>query len=168
MTNVIANLIKKQKKEFVFDYFNFKFELNEKNEGNSLLFAEELNIISNDLLKYINDDHMFIFPVSFLYQIFVQFYTQNKFESLKYKEKCKIINFLLKLLDKIGRDASILFIICDFGEQRNSIIEKLLNKYTNVFDFNLVSEDLLKYSINLEQHFLLRMIEYRKKLMIIQ
>lgn len=151
LTKAITNLITKNKNEFILDYFDFKFEEEEKKEDDLLLYSEEINIIADNLINYINDDRMFKFPIWFLYQVFIRFCNFTNFNIMKLNEKCTFITFLFKCLDKIGRDASILFSICDFGDKTMEIIEKLISEYSTVFDFNLISNDLLKFSIDLKQ-----------------
>lgn len=55
---------------------------------------------------------------------------------------------MFKCLDKYGKEASILFSNLNFENQRIDIYSKLVNKYSNVFDFNFIDPKFLLNTTN--------------------
>lgn len=48
------------------------------------------------------------------------------------------IKFLYKCLDKHGKNASILFNCIDFGQEIDNVVKNLHQKYSTVFDFDVI------------------------------
>ena len=60
-----------------------------------------------------------------------------------------MINFLFKILDKKGKDCSILFNNIDFREENICVINRLLNEYSDKFDFNMINSTMAKTTMKL-------------------
>ena len=106
-----------------------------------------MNAISSILIQYVDDDRLLKFPIQILYKI-VQKYFQNSINKIStYKKNDeKIINFLFKLF---GKNASAFFKLIDFKDYKINIIEILMTKYYDIFDFNFVGSALFDYVLTL-------------------
>ena len=69
-------------------------------------------------------------------------FKNNSIEEKEQEEK--IIKILFSYLDKYGREASVLFSNVDFSQQRVEVMNCLLHKYSNIFDFSMINSTLLK------------------------
>ena len=85
---------------------------------------------------------MLLLPIPILNRIFQNYH--KKIESNKNQQNQQIIEFLFKVIDKYGKDGSILFNNIDFQKENIYVINRLLNEYSDIFDFNMINSTLLK------------------------
>ena len=85
---------------------------------------------------------MLSLPIPVLHRIFEHYYSQS--ENKNENEQSKIIDFLFRILDKRGKEASILFSTIDFEKENISVINRLLNEYSDCFDLNMINSKLAK------------------------
>ena len=93
------------------------------------------------LQDFIQKEELLSLPIEFLYRILSLFYQnqQNKNEIKSY-----VTTFLFNCLDKYGKPASVLFNVVDFEDQRFEVVNRLLENYSNKFDFNMINQTLIK------------------------
>lgn len=103
--------------------------------------TREEDYLSSNINKFIEQDQLLSFSIPVLYRIFQKLENDINIE--------KVINFLFKCLDKFGKEASILFLNIDFKQQKNKVINTLLNDYKDVFDFNMINQTLFQTTSNL-------------------
>lgn len=60
-----------------------------------------------------------------------------------------MMNFLFTCLDRFGEDASILFNDVDFRKQNVGFINRLINGYSDKFNFNMANSTLAKTATDL-------------------
>ena len=76
-----------------------------------------------------------------------------------------IIEFLFKCLDKYKRQASVLFLNIKMDNQSNDLIIRLMNDYSDVFDFNMVNlRSILNTSSELIKELTKVKIEFTQKI----
>lgn len=114
---VIQNLIDKQNQQ------NFDTKIYE-------------NIISNNIIKYIDDPRLLSVKIPVLYRI-IQKTNLNE----KYIEK--LIEFLIKCLDKYGKNASVLFDNISFGKLSRQYVNLLINEYSTKINFEYIASNLI-------------------------
>ena len=109
------------------------------------------DILSTNLIQYINDELLLDLDVSILNRILTKYQLKNSKDKNIEKNKL-IIDFLFKCLDKHGRKASVLFSNVDFGELRNKYVNRLITDYSQNFDFYFINPSLVKtlYKTNSE------------------
>ncbi|KAK8840314.1 hypothetical protein M9Y10_030870 [Tritrichomonas musculus] len=95
-------------------------------------------IIARNLNDYINNEEMLDLQVPTIYRILAK-----NTNEINLNEKIEKNNFLLKTLDKYGREASALFEFADLDDQENDFFEILLDKYIDVFDFSFIGSAVL-------------------------
>ena len=108
---------------------------------------EDEEIISANLLKFIDDERLLSLPIPVLYRILNG--RQLNINELNETEQTQVIEFIFKCLDKNGREASVLFTIIDFERAPIDIMHRLLYQYSDVFDFNLTSKPLYRTALEL-------------------
>lgn len=121
-------------------------------------FEEECKIALN-LHSYINKREFFNQDLSSLNRIMEKYFNIIDRDP---KEEKQIINFLFKLLDIIGKDASILFSHIDKSSEYFNIIKRLHNDYQDKFDFSVVNPSLFQSSF-----YLIKINEKMKRFLII-
>ena len=129
---------------------------------NDQIFTTEKyeNIISQHFLNYTQDERLLMIPISTLYRIFSKY--QEK-EPKSTENNQQIFDFLLKCLDKYGREASVLFSLFDFEGMPNNCLNILLTKYAKTFDFNFINSAIQK-TIYVQQNDIIRhQIEIQNK-----
>ena len=102
---------------------------------------KEEEIISSNFSEFIKNDQILQLPISTLDRIFQNY---KKSKTAKKIDNNEIIIFLFKCLDRYGKDASILFNDVDFQEENVGVVNRLLNEYSNDFDFNMINSTLAK------------------------
>ena len=150
LTKITNDFIEQHSHELAIQSLLFKTENNKKNsvfsdEAEANVEAEE-EIISKNIMKYIDDEMMLKIDISILNRIIKKAYSNNK-ELLIENEK--IVDFMFKALDKHGKDASILFNNIDFKYQNICIIKRLIDNYSDKFDFNMINSTLSKTTTEL-------------------
>lgn len=147
LSKKIADAISKNQDQLIFDQILYQHLTSQQKKDDISLFTDDdADIISSNLPKYIKDDRIFKLPISILYEIITKYF-QNKSKNTNIQEENMIIEFLFRALDKIGRDASILFTLINIKDYKINILEILTQKYRNIFDFNLIGTQLLSFSI---------------------
>lgn len=91
------------------------------------------NILSMNLPDYIKDDSLLSLPLPTINRIVTKY-------QLNYRNPNhpSIIDFLLRCLNKYGKKASVLFRNVDFTKEDPSYLRKLLDEYSDKFDFNFI------------------------------
>lgn len=102
-------------------------------------------------------DEMLLLLIPVLERIFHSFYSSKK---LKGKASNEVTCFLFEVLDKHGRDGSILFSNIDFENETIGVFNKLLNEYSDRFDFNMINSTLLKTATDVTNEMNKQKIEY--------
>lgn len=135
-----------------------------KNNSDAFFFFSEefTDIYSRNLMKFINNDNTLDLPVCIVHQIlhkyFLQINNQCRTSQTELKENITndnnlIVEFLFKYLQKHKKDASILFSLINFqNDKYRSIIQKLLNDYQDVFDFGMIGNIIQKCALNAEHN----------------
>lgn len=139
LIQVTNQFIAQHSKELIFPTLFFKlFEGKEKLKQNPFFDTTKEEIfVSNHLNDFIKRDQMLSLPVPILYRIF------KRCNSIE-KVVDDLTIFLFKCLDKYGKSASILFNLVDFGDEKIGIINRLLQDYSDIFDFNMINKTLAK------------------------
>lgn len=139
--------ISKNSKTLIIQAILFKLQLqnhiDQANQETSEIKStrEEEKIISSQILEYINNDQLLLLPVHVLYNIFND--PNFNFKEMSKSNQNKVVDFLFKCLDKYKREASVLFINLDLENERTDLLKRLLNQYSDVFDFNMINSRLL-------------------------
>lgn len=135
LQRITNEYISKNKENLIFSSLTFKCQ-------NQLDSNSEEDAIASNFEKYINDDRLFSIPISILHRIL-----NNK--NLKISQD-KMIEFLFKCIDKkhYGRKASILFCNFNFENKKIELYSKLINDYSDVFDFNMINPKFLLSTTN--------------------
>ena len=118
----------------------FKLKNRQQNEAQIDLQQEEAQI-ATDFFKYIENEQLFQLPIQILYRILNS--SQMDFNSMNQTNQGQFIDFLFKCLDHYGKSASVLFLNIDIENQRIGLFSKLLNDYSEVFDFSMLSPKFL-------------------------
>ena len=130
--------------------------------------SNEEEIISKHLYEYINDKEITFLPIETFDRILKKHFKNNNNEVKDKKdEKDKedeIIKILFSYLDKYGREASILFSNVDFSQQRVEVMNCLLHKYSNIFDFSMINSTLLKTTSEILSEMSKMKAEYSKNI----
>lgn len=91
--------------------------------------------ISKDLLFFIKDDRLFSLKFPILYRII------SRYEKVPTDE---LIEFYFKCLDHYGQCASILFEKVDFLNSKGDYFNRIMTRYSQIFDFHFVDFSFLK------------------------
>lgn len=144
------------------------FKLNNCQKGRSKIdLHQEEEQISSHFFEYINNDKLLELPIPVLYRIINS--PQLNINSMNQTNQSQLIEFLFKCLDRYKRDASVLFLNIDVENERIGLFSRLLNGYSDVFDFNMLSPKfLLKTSSQLLSEVSKLNIEFSSKLNEIQ
>lgn len=121
-------------------YFVIQF-LSLKQEQNNFESEEIEELISSNLMNYIEDDQLFNLPIHVLYRIVSKYQEKNE---NKNAELPKMIEFLFRCLDHFKRPASIFFEKIDFGQMKNEVYRRLLEDYSKEFDFHFINKTQLQ------------------------
>ena len=157
LISITDKFIEEHSDELVFPSILFKLQLQPNNEEKedeipNILFIKknflntnkEEEIIASNLIEYTKkeEEKMLLLPIPVLYRIF----SKSKKLNTDFTE---IIEFLFRCLDKKGIQASVLFSYIDFKDQSIGVVNRLLNDYSNKFDFNMINSTLLKTTTQL-------------------
>lgn len=99
------------------------------------------SIISHHIERYIEDDRLLELKIPILYRILNDHIKKEKANQA-------IFDFLFKCIDKHGKKASVLFDQITFEKDDIKYIMRLINDYSQIFDFQYISSalvDALKY-----------------------
>lgn len=118
----------------------FKLKNCQKEEAKIDLQQEEMQIASR-FFEYIDNEQLFQLPIPVLYRILNS--PQLNLNSMNQTNQGQIIEFLFKCLDHYKKDASVLFLNLDIENERIALFSKLLNEYSDIFDFSMMSPKFL-------------------------
>lgn len=108
-------------------------------------------IVSSYLYKYIKDDRLLTLKIPVLYRIFTQYLADGK---NKENQKDEIIEFLFKILDQKGQEASVLFNLIPFGTRNQECVTRLITKYSSIFNFQFITSQIIEALVNTQKDFL--------------
>ncbi|KAK8848027.1 hypothetical protein M9Y10_019080 [Tritrichomonas musculus] len=120
-------------------------------------------IISQDLIKYVNDIRLLNLPVPMLHRIITKYLLNYQNHSNNSEQPSELIEFLFKCLDHFGREASVLFDKIDSFGSNGDLIKRLLDGYSEIFDFSFVNTGNLKTVYQLEKEIIAREKEMKKQ-----
>ena len=100
-------------------------------------------IISDHFLDHISDIRLLQLNFPIIYRISKRYEEQKKNNKSDNHEN-EVIEFYFKCLDQFGRQASILFEEVDFEKSSTEFLNRLINKYSTVFDFHYINEGFIK------------------------
>lgn len=131
------NYIEQNHQKLVFKSILFKIQQNKS----EITTETEEEIISSHFFDYINNEELFSLPVEVLYRII---YSENlNFENLNSSNQNQVIDFLLNYLDRNGKKASVLFSNLDLKNQRIDLLKRLINDFSDKFDFSMLDAKYL-------------------------
>lgn len=150
--------------QIIFQSLLFKYELLNSKANDEIQFIDSSNeeiIIGEKLNEYLNDERLLNLPIAAIDRIL-----KNHLNSKNDKnENDQIIQFLFKCLDKHKRKASILFLNIDINNQPKDLIIRLINDYSDIFDFNMINlKSILNTSSELLKELTKVKIEYDQKI----
>ena len=168
LIKITEQFIEEHSNELIFHSILFKLKLQQKDDRNtedeenneeltSLFFdtRKEEEIIATHLEKFIENDEMLLLPISVLDRIFNKYTNKNK-----NIEANRFIDFFFRCLDKYGKSASILFSYFDFKEMRIEVMTRLIDNYSDRFDFNMINSTLVKTTTDLTSEMAKQKEEY--------
>lgn len=136
--------IKKHDKTLIFQSIQYKYKL-QKQTSNDTIDIKSLEndekLIATDFFKYVDNKQLLDLPIPVLYRIINS--PQLDINHLNQTNKNILIDFLFNCLKKRKREASILFLNLDVENQRVEIFSKLVNEYSDVFDFSMINSKFL-------------------------
>lgn len=120
------------------------------------------DIISKNLLDYLNDDRLLSLDISTLHRI-VDRYIIEKEKSNENSENDELMQFLFKCLNKFGRTASVLFTHINFTNEKVKYLNQLLFDPEIEFDFHFVSCSFFKSFYEKQNEILKIEVQNQKK-----
>lgn len=150
LINITDIYIKEHQTELALQYFTFYKDIN--NEDNE----RKEDLMALYFLHHINDEKLLSFQVPSLYRILNKFLNNHKNDNDFEKKKIfsVLIPFLFKCLDLHGRKASVLFSGIDLSNCNYEYLYRLLNEYSNVFDFHFINSTMMKTNYELQNEFI--------------
>lgn len=123
-------------------------------------------IMSNDFIQYINDDRLLTLSIPVLHRILTKYLLIHKIQSNSNnsEQPPELIEFLFKCLDHFGREASVLFDQIDLYGSNGSLINRLLDGYSEKFDFSFANTSSLKTVFQLENEIITREKQIKKQI----
>ena len=160
LLSITKEFISKHQKEVVVEIM-----LMYRNDDNFNIDEYE-EIMANDLVKYVHDDRLFTFPIPLLHRILTRYLHKykNGNNSNNSEQPPELIEFLFKCLDHFGREASVLFDQIDSFGSSGTLINRLLDGYSEIFDFSFVNKNSLKTVYQLENEIITREKEIKKQI----
>lgn len=134
--------ISDHKEDFLVEFLNL---IQDQQDINTHQYEE---IISENMLDYIEDDQLLSLPFPMLFRIVTKY--QLKIKEKNLQQPPEMIKFLFKCLDHFKQPASSLFENVDFGEAKSDMIHLLLTEYSDKFDFHFINSNLLKSLYDLQ------------------
>lgn len=150
---IVPSLIKATEKFITSHRKELVIEFLLMNEDQQDFNTEEYEeIISNNVTDFIEDKKLLSLPLPVLHRIVTKYQLKNN----TLEEPPEFIEFLFKCLDHFGQKASVLFDHFDFGKSNGSVTRKLLNEYSEKFDFHFINAIQLKTVYKLESEIIER------------
>ena len=149
-------------KKLIFQSLFYKLK-NHKNEEAKFDLEKEEGQIASHFFEYIDSEDLLSLPVPVLYRIINN--PRLNINSMNQTNQTQFIEFLFKCLDRYKREASVLFLNIDVANERIDLLSRLLYKYKDVFDFNMInSKFMMETSSQLLSELQKLRIEYSTKL----
>lgn len=111
-------------------------------------------IISDNFLKYINEDNILKLKIPTIYRLLVSFKNSQKISN---EQNEAVFNLLTKYLDKYGKEASVLFSTIDVETLGPKFLNLLMTKYSKSFDFNFINSNVIKTFCEKENEIILNL-----------
>ena len=140
----MENYFNKNQEKFIL-YFLSNPDLDHLNQER----YEEM--LSSQLLEHINNPQLLSLPVPILHRVLTKY--QHKFNK-SHESQPEITDFLFKYLDEHGIRSSCLFSFIDLSQEKTEYLYRLLNDYSNKFDFHFINSSLLKTLYKIENEFI--------------
>ena len=148
---IVPSLIKSTNKYISMHQKDILIDLLLKSQDEEDTSSQEYEeALSNSLIQYIQDDRLLSFPIPVLHRAVTKYTQKNNNQNIDPEERSKLIEFLFKCLDHFGRSGSILFDSIDIGCSGGFYVQKLLNEYSEKFDFHYINDKQLKNVYELE------------------
>lgn len=144
------NYIRKHQKNVIFEML-----LTRQNDPK---YIEYENIVSNDILYYINDPKLLSLNFPIIYRICNKIITNQKFQN------DDVIEFFFKCLDTYGQIASVLFENVDFTNLNTKYLKLINEDYSNIFDFHYINSTFTKSIYKIQNDILLNAEKIKEKL----
>ena len=134
--------------------------LNMKTSDNSFDTSDYEDMISKNMLEYIKDENLPSLPIPVLHRIVSQYVKKNRSEHQNFNDKNhtaqppEFIEFLMKCIDRRGREASVLFDQVDICDNARGVIDRLLKETPDKFDFHFINRNHMKTFYEVESELL--------------
>ena len=138
--SITENFCQEHNDEFIFESLFFKTKQRSTKEEKFFDTTKEEEIISSNLERYIKEKRMLNLPIPVLDRII---------KGSKLNITKGIIEFLFEILEEKGEEGSILFNNIDFKHESIEVFKRLINEYSDKFDFNMINSTLLKTTTEL-------------------
>lgn len=113
--------------------------------------------VANNFPKYVQDEELLNIPIHIMYRIMSIYTSKNSITS----RDEQINNFLIKYLQKHGKDASVLFELIKFEDDSNNyLLDKIVN-YSKIFDFRVLFSSIVGSKDELQNKFIHEMLQLR-------
>ena len=118
-----------RQKDPIYQFFLYD---QEDNQQKKIEYEEK---ISQNLNNFIENDSLLKLPIPILHRIL------SRATNI---DQTKLENFLIKMLSKSGRNASVLFDTIDIRNASFSFTNKLVNEFSEIFDFHYINPVFMK------------------------
>ncbi|KAK8836466.1 hypothetical protein M9Y10_037725 [Tritrichomonas musculus] len=104
-------------------------------------FNDEIyeNIISSNLQEYIDNEELLKLPICTIHRILMK-YSENHLEKVKTE---KINDFILNMIDRRGREASILLSFARIDNGSIDFFENIIENYSEKVDFQFIDFSII-------------------------
>lgn len=116
------------------------FKIQQKPPLNDTKAEEES--VSYNFFNFIDNDSLISLPMPILYRIMNSEIVQSELKKSDEK-RAKTTEFLFKCLDLRKREASVLFLNFDIENQRIDLLKRLIDDYSEIFDFSMINPKYL-------------------------
>ena len=130
--------------------------------------TEYEDMIVNDINEYIRDDKLFTLPFPVLQKVVTKYQLKSISDETKNEIPTEFIDFLFRCLDRFDKTASVLFDHFDFGKSNGKVTHRLLNEYSEKFDFHFINPVQLKTIYNLESSIIEREENMKEELAMVK
>lgn len=153
LKDATTDYIKEHQREILIDILIFH-----QNERSFPTQSYE-GILTEHFIEYIDDDRLLSLKMPIIDRVIsnhIRFYLSNE-------SKNKIIDFLFKMLDKFGKEASFLFQNVNIGDFKAEYIDRLQREYSDTFDFHFINSELLKSIYESQSQLIVKEMEKEKR-----
>lgn len=142
LLSLTTEYIEKYNKSLIFQTIQYQYQLLKSNKITKLSNLENYEeMIASNFFEYIDNEKLQELPIPVLYRIINN--PKLKINQMEQESQNRFLDFLFKCIKKYKREASILFSNLDIESQRIEIFSKLNNKYSDIFDFNMINKKFL-------------------------